>query len=87
MIKSYSNAFIILTMILPICFLFTVSSFANYGDIFLYNEDGIKQLTESEYRPGQPQINNSGEVVWSASNGAKYYWDYGVLPVSTREKI
>jgi len=79
MIKSYINAFITLTMIISICFLFTVSSFANYGDIFLYNENGIKQLTESEYSPGQPQINNSGEVVWSASNGPEYYWDYGIF--------
>jgi hypothetical protein len=65
MCKSYIKAFIALIMIISICFLFTISSFAARDtEIFFYDGTNIIQLTDNCFYDNSPQINNSGEVVW-----------------------
>ena len=70
MCKNCKKVFITIGTILSICFSFAISSFAgNDSEIFFYNGTTIIQLTDNNRDDAHPQINNSGEVVWSGYDG------------------
>ena len=88
MCKICFKVFITFIMIFLICFLFTVSSFADCNpvfedckavyfdyEIFFYDGTNITQLTSNYSINWSPQINDSGQAVWYAEN-----WDF--VPIS-----
>ena len=70
MCNNCIKVFITINAILSICFSFTDSSFAlSYWEIFYYDGTTITQLTENNRFDEYPQINDSGEVVWTGNDG------------------
>ena len=49
----------------------------NDGEIFFYDGTTITQLTDNDYGDYSPQINNTGEVVWSGDSwgGDIFFYD------------